>query len=71
MSIAPIGYRTSEAHSAIGCAPRAIKDALSRGELVSRRVGRRTFILREDLVRWAIAKPIARRTKQKDVENGQ
>jgi hypothetical protein len=64
MSLEPIGFRTTEAHEAIGCTPRAIKSALSKGELVSRRVGRRTIILADDLALWAKSRPIARRNKK-------
>jgi hypothetical protein len=65
-----IAYSTTKAHEAIGCAPRAVKSALANGELHSRRVGRRTFILAEELQRWAASRPIARRNNHKDTDHG-
>jgi hypothetical protein len=62
--ITPLAYPVDKAHEPFNgaCTPKQIRTALNRGELVSRRLGLRTFILHEDLLRWAQSKPIAYRT---------
>ena len=67
----PVGFRTTEAHKEVPCAPKAIKNALAKGELVSRRVGRRTFILRDHLLLWAKSRPVARRNNHKDEDHAE
>jgi hypothetical protein len=68
----PIAYSTAHAHTAFGggCSPRAIKSAVQKGELISHRVGQRSFILTEDLLRWARLKPPAHSRQHKEINDG-
>jgi hypothetical protein len=55
-----VAYRAVEAHKAIGCTRRAIKQACSEGWLISRRIGRSTVILKSELLTFVESRPVAR-----------
>lgn len=52
-----LAYSIVEATEEARIGRTSIYDAIGRGELVARKVGRRTIILREDLETWLRSRP--------------
>lgn len=59
---APLAYSPASAERATDFGHNVIVDAMNAGELVARKYGRRTVILREDLLAWLRSLP--RRTAE-------
>ncbi|TXN72937.1 helix-turn-helix domain-containing protein [Methylobacterium sp. WL18] len=54
---APIAYDVLTAAKKVGVGRSTIFDEISSGNLIARKVGRRTLIRHEDLVAWTAALP--------------
>jgi excisionase family DNA binding protein len=52
----PLAYRIPEAAKTSGTSPTTIYDAISAGDLVPTKVGRRTLIMHDELLRWLRSK---------------
>lgn len=52
-----VAYDVNGAAAASGLGRNVIYDAMNSGALVARKYGRRTVIMRDDLVRWLTAFP--------------
>lgn len=52
-----LGYPVPEAAGVAGVGRTLLYEAIGRGELRARKIGRRTVILREDLENWLRSRP--------------
>jgi excisionase family DNA binding protein len=52
------GYAVSEAAEVSGVGRTVLYDEIRAGRLTARKIGRRTVILRDDLMRWLRERPV-------------
>ncbi|MGH9637076.1 MAG: helix-turn-helix domain-containing protein [Candidatus Angelobacter sp.] len=52
-----VGLSPTDSAQTVGCSPGKIYEAIADGELIARKLGRRTIILRDDLMLWLNSLP--------------